>query len=250
MVNKNSLLHENERLDDLQINGLEIIQHPGKFCFGIDAVLLSAFAEVRKKETVIDLCTGTGILPLLLSAKTPAEHIDALELQPESADMAARSIQWNQLEERINIYEGDVCTASSQLGRGKYHVVTVNPPYMNDRHGLTNPDLPLAIARHEIRCSLEDIIRESSRLLRPKGRFYMVHRPFRLADIMVLMRQYRLEPKKLRLVHPFADREPNMILIEGIRDGKPMVKVQPPLIVYDAPGQYTEEVKAMYGLTT
>lgn len=250
MVNNNSLLHENERLDDLQINGLEIIQHPGKFCFGIDAVLLSAFAEVRKNESVIDLCTGTGILPLLLSAKTPAKHIDALELQPESANMAARSVQWNQLDEQINIYEGDVCSASSQLGRGKYHVVTVNPPYMNDKHGLTNPNIPLAIARHEIRCNLEDVIRESSLLLRPKGRFYMVHRPFRLADIIVLMRQYHLEPKKLRLVHPFADREPNMVLIEGVRDGKPMIKVQPPLIVYDAPGRYTDEVKSMYGLTT
>lgn len=247
MENKNTFLREGERLDDLQRGGLKIIQNPGKFCFGMDAVLLSAFADLRKGDKVMDLCTGTGILPLLLSAKTEAKHFDALEIQKENADMARRSVAYNQLEQRITIYEGDVKTVSADFGKCTYDVVTVNPPYMNDKHGLKNPELPMAIARHEILCSLEDVIRESHALLRPKGRFYMVHRPFRLAEILSLMRKYHLEPKRLQLVHPYIHKEPNMVLIEGVRDGNPMVKIAPPLIVYESAGTYTQEIIDLYG---
>lgn len=247
MPTKESLLREGERLDDLQRNGLNIIQNPGKFCFGMDAVLLSAFATIRKDETVMDLCTGTGILPLLFSAKTKARHIDALEIQGDSADMARRSVLWNNLQDKIEIYEGDVKTASEQFGKCTYDVVSVNPPYMNDNHGLKNPELPMAIARHEVLCSLEDVIRESHHLLRPKGRFYMVHRPFRLAEILSVMREYHLEPKRLQFVHPYIDKEPNMVLIEGIRDGNSMVKIAPPLIVYDTAGNYKQEILDLYG---
>lgn len=247
MPTKESLLREGERLDDLQRNGLNIIQNPGKFCFGMDAVLLSAFATIRKDETVMDLCTGTGILPLLFSAKTEAKHIDALEVQGDSADMARRSVLWNNLQDKIEIYEGDVKTASERFGKCTYDVISVNPPYMNDKHGLKNPELPMAIARHEVLCSLEDVIRESHHLLRPKGRFYMVHRPFRLAEILSVMREYHLEPKRLQFVHPYIDKEPNMVLIEGIRDGNSMVKIAPPLIVYDAAGNYKQEILDLYG---
>lgn len=247
MPTKQSLLREGERLDDLQRNGLNIIQNPGKFCFGMDAVLLSAFATIRKDETVMDLCTGTGILPLLFSAKTESGHIDALEIQKDSADMARRSVLWNNLQHKIEIYEGDVKSASDRFGKCTYDVVSVNPPYMNDKHGLKNPELPMAIARHEVMCSLEDVIRESHHLLRPKGRFYMVHRPFRLAEILSVMREHHLEPKRLQFVHPYINKDPNMVLIEGIRDGNSMVKIAPPLIVYDTNGNYTQKIIDLYG---
>lgn len=247
MENKDFLLHEGERLDDLQCGGLKIIQNPNKFCFGMDAVLLSSFIETKKGDRIMDLCTGTGVIPLLLSAKTNAGHIDALEIQKEHVEMAERSVAWNNLQERIQIFEGDVKTASEQFGKCVYDVVTVNPPYMNDNHGLKNPDLTMAIARHEIMCSLEDVIRESHDLLRQNGHFFMVHRPFRLAEILSVMREHRLEPKRLRFVHPYIHKEPNMVLIEGVRDGNSMVKIAPPLIVYESAGKYTQELLTLYG---
>lgn len=240
------LLRKGERLDDLQRDGLKIIQNPEKFCFGMDAVLLSSFVSFPKNKTVLDLCTGTAVIPLLLSSKTQAAHIDALEIQKDSVDMARRSVTWNHLEDRITIYEGDVREASVLLGRGKYDAVTVNPPYMNDNHGLKNPDLPKAIARHEILCTLEDVLRESQALLVPGGHFFMVHRPFRLPEILTAMIRYHLEPKRLRLVYPYLNKEPNMVLIEGVRNGNPMLKVEAPLIVYEADGKYTQEVRDLY----
>lgn len=247
MQNKDLLLHEGERLDDLQRDGLKIIQNPDKFCFGMDAVLLSSFIEVRKDGRVMDLCTGTGIIPLLLSSKTEAGQIDALEIQKDQAEMAERSVTWNHLREQIHIFQGDVKTASTQFGKGVYDVVSVNPPYMNDNHGLKNPYLPVAIARHEVLCTLEDVIRESRNLLVPKGHFFMIHRPFRLAEIISVMQKYQLEPKRLRFVHPYIDKEPNMVLIEGVRNGRSMVKVEPPLIVYETAGKYTQELLDLYG---
>lgn len=240
------LLREGERLDDLQRNHLKIIQNPDKFCFGMDAVLLSAFTNIRKDACVLDMGTGNGVIPLLLSARTEAKHIDALEIQAESVDMARRSVQWNHLEHRITIYEGDIKEASMLLGRGTYDVITVNPPYMTDHHGLKNPYLPKAIARHEVLCSLEDVLREGHALLRPGGHFYMVHRPFRLAEIITAMTNHHIEPKRLRLVYPYLDKEPNMVLIEGVRDGKSRITVEPPLIVYDTKGQYTHEIYDLY----
>lgn len=240
-------LLEHERLDELQRNGYYIIQNPKKFCFGMDAVLLSCFARVKPQEVVLDLGTGTGIIPILLEAKTQGAHFTGLEIQPESADMAKRSVIYNKLEDKINIEIGDIKDASRQFGASSFHVVTTNPPYMTGQHGLTNPNTAKAIARHEILCSLEDVIRESARILKPQGRFYMVHRPFRLAEILVLMHQYGIEPKRMQLVYPFIDKEPNMVLLEGLRGGNPRITVEKPLIVYQAPGVYTDEIYDIYG---
>ena len=240
-------LLEQERLDELHRNGYYIIQNPKKFCFGMDAVLLSGFVRVKQQETVLDLGTGTGIIPILLEAKTQGAHFTGLEIQPESADMARRSVLYNKLEDKINIEIGDIKDASGQFGASSFHVVTTNPPYMTGQHGLTNPNTAKAIARHEILCSLEDVIRESARILKPQGRFYMVHRPFRLAEILVLMHQYGIEPKRMQLVYPFVDKEPNMVLLEGLRGGNPRITVEKPLIVYQAPGVYTDEIYDIYG---
>lgn len=240
-------LKENERIDDLQRNNYKIIQDSDRFCFGMDAVLLSGFARAKEGDQVLDLGTGTGIIPILLAAKTMAAHITGLEIQPDSADMASRSVKLNELEEKVEIITGDIKEAVSLFGAASFDVVTCNPPYMTEHHGLTNPEAPKAIARHELLCTLEDVISQSSRLLRPGGNFYMVHRPFRLADIIVLLRQYRLEPKRMKLVHPFVDKEPNMVLLEASRGGKARITVEKPLIVYQEPGVYTDEIYDIYG---
>jgi tRNA1Val (adenine37-N6)-methyltransferase len=242
-----ALIHPDERLDELQRNGYFIIQNPGRFCFGMDAVLLSGFARVKKGECAIDLGTGTGIIPILLEAKTEGRHFTGLEIQPESADMAERSVRYNRLEDKIEIVTGDIKEASKLFGASSFDVVTTNPPYMIGQHGLTNPADAKAIARHEILCDLEDILRESARLLKPQGRFYMVHRPFRLAEIFCKMVEYHIEPKRMQLVYPYVDKEPNMVLIEGMRGGKSRLTVEKPLIVYKEPGVYNDEIYDIYG---
>ena len=236
-----------ERIDELQRNGYRIIQNPERFCFGMDAVLLSGFARAKKQERCLDLGCGNGIIPILMEAKTEGKHFTGLEIQPESADMARRSVALNGLQDRIDIVEGDIKDASKIFGASSFHVVTTNPPYMTAQHGLTNVYEAKTIARHEVLCNLEDIIRESARLLMPGGRFYIVHRPFRLAEIISLMVQYRMEPKRMRLVYPYVDREPNMVLIEGLRGGKSRMTVEKPLIVYKEPGKYTDEIYDVYG---
>lgn len=236
-----------ERIDELQRNGYRIIQNPERFCFGMDAVLLSGFARAKKQERCLDLGCGNGIIPILMEAKTEGKHFTGLEIQPESADMARRSVALNGLQDRIDIVEGDIKDTSKIFGASSFHVVTTNPPYMTAQHGLTNVYEAKTIARHEVLCNLEDIIRESARLLMPGGRFYMVHRPFRLAEIISLMVQYRMEPKRMRLVYPYVDREPNMVLIEGLRGGKSRMTVEKPLIVYKEPGKYTDEIYDVYG---
>ena len=236
-----------ERIDELQRNGYRIIQNPERFCFGMDAVLLSGFARAKKQERCLDLGCGNGIIPILMEAKTEGKHFTGLEIQPESADMAKRSVALTGLQDRIDIVEGDIKDASKIFGASSFHVVTTNPPYMTAQHGLTNVYEAKTIARHEVLCNLEDIIRESARLLMPGGRFYMVHRPFRLAEIISLMVQYRMEPKRMRLVYPYVDREPNMVLIEGLRGGKSRMTVEKPLIVYKEPGKYTDEIYDVYG---
>ena len=241
------ILKEHERIDDLQRNHYRIIQDPGRFCFGMDAVLLSGFARAREGDRVLDLGTGTGIIPLLMNAKTKASHFTGLEIRPESADMARRSVALNGLEEKIGIITGDIKEAVSLFGAASFDVVTSNPPYMTEHHGLANPREPKAIARHEILCTLEDVVSQGSRLLKPGGNFFLVHRPFRLVDILVLLRQYKLEPKRMKLVHPFVDKEPNMVLIEANRGGRARMHVEPPLIVYKEPGIYTDEIYDIYG---
>ena len=240
-------LRENERIDDLQRNGYKIIQNPSKFCFGMDAVLLSGFAQVKKDERALDLGSGTGIIPLLLSAKTEGIHFTGLEIQEESADMARRSVALNGLEEKIKIVTGDIKDASARFGASSFDVITTNPPYMIGDHGLKNDNEAKTIARHEILCDLEDVLRESSRILKTHGRFYMVHRPFRLAEILGKMSEYRLEPKRMRLVYPYIDKEPNMVLIEGLKDGRARMTVEKPLIVYREPGVYMPEIYDIYG---
>lgn len=237
----------NERIDDLQRSNLKIIQNPEKFCFGMDAVLLSGFVTCKEGDNVLDIGTGTGIIPILMTAKTLAGHYKALEIQKESAEMANRSVLLNNLQDKIQIIEGDVKNATNIFDNESFDVITTNPPYMISDHGLTNMDEPKAIARHEIKCDLEDIISASSKLLKNKGRFFMVHRPFRLSEIMVTLTKYGLEPKRMQLVHPFANKEPNMVLIEALKGGKPRIKVEQPLIIYKAPGVYTDELLQIYG---
>lgn len=227
-------LHPGERLDDLQLNGLQIIQDPKRFCFGMDAVLLSDFAKVRTGEKVLDLGTGTGILPILLAGKTKGQHFTGLEIQPESAEMARRSVAYNHLEEKIEIVTGDIKEAGRLFQPAFFDVITVNPPYMADQCGIQNPQDAKAITRHEILCNLEDIFRESKKLLpEGKGRFYMVHRPVRLAEILLKMSQSHIEPKRIQLVHPYVDKEPVMVLIEGRSGARPGVRIEPPLILHE-----------------
>lgn len=232
-MEENTLLKSGERLDDLQNKGYHIIQDPGRFCFGIDAVLLSNFAKVKAGEKVLDLGTGTGILPILLEAKTKGEHFIGLEIQEESADMARRSVAYNRLEEKINIVTGDIKEAAQLFGPASFDVITTNPPYMINDHGLKNEADAKTIARHEILCTLDDILRESAKVLKEgKGRFYMIHKPFRLAEIMTKMCQYRLEPKRIQFIHPYIDKEPTMVMIEGMKGGKSRVTIEPPIIMY------------------
>lgn len=238
-----------ERIDDLQIKGYRLIQNPELFCFGVDAVLLSSFAKAKDTDKVIDLGCGNGIIPILMAAKTDAKRIVGLEIQDESAKLATRSVELNELSDRISIVKGDIKEASSIFGASSFQVVTTNPPYMNENHGLVNDYSAKAIARHELLCNLEDIIRESARLLVPSGRLYMIHRPHRLEDILVLMREYHIEPKHLRFVHPYVDKEPTMVLIEGLRGGKPSMKIDPPLIIYEDVNEYTKEINDIYGTT-
>lgn len=240
-------LKEHERIDELHRNGYRIIQRENAFCFGMDAVLLSGFAAVKPGEKALDLGTGTGIIPILLEAKTEGEHFTGLEIQEEMAEMASRSVKLNGLEEKIDIITGDIKEAGRIFGGASFDVVTTNPPYMNDSHGLKNPELPKAIARHEVLCTLDDVVREGARVLRPGGRFYMVHRPHRLIEIITALTKYRLEPKRMKMVHPFVDKEANMVLIEAVRGGRSMIKVEKPLIVYKEPGVYTDEIYDIYG---
>lgn len=243
---ENNLL-PGERIDDLERNNFKIIQNPSRFCFGMDAVLLSGFCSVKEGENVIDLGSGNGIIPILLAAKTEGRHFTGLEIQKANVEMATRSVLLNHIEDRVSMVEGDICNASQTFGKATFDVVTSNPPYMLANHGLVNPDSAKAIARHEVMCTLDDVVRESALLLKPQGRFYLVHRPFRLAEIITTLTKYKLEPKRLKMVHPFIDKEPNMVLIEAVRGGNARLTVEAPLIVYKEEGVYTDEIYDIYG---
>lgn len=245
--NMQELLKPEERLDDLHRNNYKIIQNTKKFCFGMDAVLLSGFCKVLPGENVLDLGTGTGIIPILLEAKTKGRHFTGLEIQEESADMARRSVAINKLEDKIDIVVGDIKEAAAKFGRASFDVVTSNPPYMNNSHGLVNPSEAKAIARHELLCSLDDVIREAAAVLKPNGRFYLVHRPFRLVEIINTLSKYKLEAKRMKFVHPYIEKEPNMVLIECLKGAKSMVKIEAPLIVYKEDHVYTDEIYDIYG---
>lgn len=243
---KNVEIKQNERIDDLHRNGYMIIQDPKNFCFGVDAVLLTGFVKIKKDEVVLDLGTGTGVIPILLEAKTEGKHFIGVDIQQQSVNMANRSVQMNELENKIEIHQSDIKNLTNVYKLSSFDVITSNPPYMNEGGGIVNDYSPKAIARHELLCTLEDIIFNTSKLLKPQGRFYMIHRPFRITDIFVLLRQYKLEPKRFRFIHSHIDQEPCMVLIEAIRGAKPMLKVEPPLIIYKENGEYTDEIIKIY----
>jgi len=240
-------LRETERIDDLHIKDYRIIQNRDGFCFGMDAVLLSDFTRVKEAESLLDLGTGTGIIPILLEAKTAGRHFYGLEIQEDFVDMASRSVTMNGQEEKISIIHGDIKEAAQLFPLSSFDVITSNPPYMNSGKGLTNPSSIKAIARHEVLCSLDDVIYNASRLLNVGGRFYMVHRPQRLMEILETLKKHRLEPKQLRMVHSYVEKEASMVLIEAIRGGKPLLKVHPPLIIYSDKNQYSREIYQIYG---
>lgn len=236
-----------ERLDDLQCNGLYLIQDPDKFCFGIDAVLLSNFVKVKKNGHVVDLCTGSGIVPILLSAKTGAKKITGIEIQSDIADMARRSVSYNKLDEKIDIVNDDISNALKYINNCSVDSVCVNPPYMKDTTAIKNPDLPMAIARHELLTDLETVINIASKLLKESGKFFMVHRPSRLSEIFASMRKNRIEPKRLRFIHPYIESKANLVLIEGAKGSGVWMDVEPPLVVYKDKNVYTDEVLKIYG---
>jgi len=237
---------EFERVDDLQWKGLKIIQNTKKFCFGTDAVLLSHFAGIRKNDRVVDLGTGTGIIPILLAGREEHARIIGVEIQEDMVEMAARSIQLNDLQHRVEIIAGDIKDAPDMLGKGRFSLVVSNPPYKKAGSGIHNPEDHLAIARHEILCTLEDVLSAASRLLEVGGRFAMVHRPERIIDIIAGMRRFRLEPKRIRMVHSHMNKPPKLVLIEAVLHGRPFLNWLPPLYIYDDEFNYTDELKEIY----
>ena len=226
--------------------GYKLIQDPKKFCFGADAVLLAGFSNVKDGEKVIDLGTGTGVIPILMEGRYGGENYFGIDIQEESVDMAQRSIMFNSLEDKIKIFHCDIKDVVLKFKSASFDVVTSNPPYMNTGGGLINEYGAKAIARHEILCDLDDVVFAASKLLKFGGRFYMIHRPHRLVDIFESLRKHKLEPKVIRFVHPYLNKEPSMVLIESSRGGKPMLKVLSPLVIYEKPDEYTNEVYKIY----
>ncbi len=241
-------LKDNEIIDDLELNNLKIIQNNNGFKFGIDSILLSDFAKKIKKDSIVlDIGTGTGIISILLSAKTEANKIIGIEIQREVADMAKRSVILNKLENKIEIINDDINNIEKYFENNYFDVIVTNPPYQKNNTGLKSENEKNLISRHEIKCTLEDIIKKSFKILKDKGEFYMVHRPERLVDIMYLMRKNKIEPKELRFVYPKISDKPNLILIKGIKNAKQFLKVEKPLIIYNEEGIYTKEVLSIYG---
>jgi len=267
-MNEAELLREGERIDDLEVHGFRIIQNPSFFCFGMDAVLLSGFARTRKKDRVMDLGTGTGIIPLLLTAKGKCSACDGLELQEAVAKMAGRSVQLNQIRlaeeskepvaseetkalleaaSRLRILQGDIREVPDRFPKAEYDAVTCNPPYIKQTSGLHNDETAYNLARHEIAVSWEEIVRAAAHLLKPGGTFTIVHKPFRLPELMQVLQKYRLEPKRMQMVQPYVDKEPNMVLLEAVQGGGPQLTVLPALVVYNPDGSYTRQVLDIYG---
>ncbi|MBZ9684905.1 tRNA1(Val) (adenine(37)-N6)-methyltransferase [Clostridium estertheticum] len=243
-------LRNDETLDDLQLKGIQVIQKKDAFRFGVDAVLLANFAKVRKEAKVVDLCSGTGIIPFILAGKTTASDLIGIEIQEELVEMANRSVRFNDLDRKIKFIHGDLKDVELIKSISKVDIVTVNPPYKLQNSGLINLNDKNAIARHEICCTLEDVIIACRILLKDSGRVYMVHRPDRLVDILCTMRKHRIEPKRIRMVHPCVNKAPNIVLIEGQRDGGAFLKWETPLYVHTEDGGYTKEITDMYNSDT
>lgn len=248
MGDKNiQLINEDENIDDLQLNGLNLIQKKDGFKFGIDAVLLSDFANVKTRHRAIDLCTGTGIVPFLLYGKYSPQEVVGVEIQSDMVEMAERSVKLNSLESKVSFINLDLKDIDGLKELGRFDVLTVNPPYKLNNSGIINPLDKLAIARHEIMCNLEDVIYAARVLLKDNGRMFIVHRPERLADIFTLMRKYKIEPKRVKMIHPKVNKAPNIVLVEGQRDGGSYLKWDEPLYVYNEHGKYTEDIDRIYG---
>ena len=241
------LLKEGERIDDLERNGYRIIQNENGFCFGMDAVLLSGFIKAKKNDSFIDLGTGTGIIPILVRAKTECRDLTGLELQKDCCDMAARSVRLNGLEDDIKIVAGDICKAGEIFGKGSFDIAASNPPYIKAKAGLVNPASEKALARHEISCTFEDVAGQASLLLKPGGKFFLVHRPERLAEIIYTLKQYDLEPKRLKMVHSYIDSQACMFLLEASKGGNPAMRSEKPLIIYKDKNVYSDEIREIYG---
>ena len=243
----NVKINIDEGIDDLQLKGLKLIQKQQGFRFGVDAVLLSDFANIKNKHRVVDLCTGTGIIPFLAYGKYNPKEVIGLEIQDDMVEMANRSSKLNDTSDIVKFVQGDLKDKALLDSLGRFDVVTVNPPYKLNNAGILNPNDKLAIARHEIMCNLEDVIVSARRLLKDNGRMFIVHRPERLADIFGLMRKYKIEPKRVRMVQPNTKKAPNIVLVEGQRDGGAFLKWEETLYVYDDNGNYSEEINRIYG---
>jgi len=243
------MMREDERMDDLQLAGLRILQKKSGFRFGMDAVLLADFARVEERDRAADFGTGTGILPLLLAGRGRGAHFDAFELQPDMADMAKRSVQLNGLTERIAVHNGPVEQADSVVQPGTLDVIICNPPYGVPGTTLLNPNAALSTARHQTEAGLTEWFRMAYRLLRGKGRFNMIYPAPRMLEAMTALAKARLEPKRFRLIYPCADKPANLVLIEAMKDAKAMLHPEPPLIVYEADGAMTPELRRIYHIT-
>ena len=239
-------LKPNERIDDLQCKGYRIIQNKEMFCFGMDAVLLANFVKQKVGNHCMDLGTGTGVIPILMAAKEPEARFIGLEIQKECADMAARSVSLNDLSDKVRIDCGDIKEVPCNYKKASFDIVTSNPPYIRGSHGLENPNEPKNIARHEILVTLSDVVASAAFLLKPGGSFYMIHKPFRLAEIFDCFMRNKLEPKRMQLVYPYIDKEPNMVIVEGVKGGNSMIKIEPPMIVYEKTGVYTRQLLETY----
>lgn len=244
---KDYVIEDEESLDDLQINNYYLIQKKKGFRYGIDSVLLSDFLKIRKEGRLMDLCSGSGVVALLAGAKYPLTYIEGMEIQKDYADMASRSVEMNGLSDRIKICQGDLKNVRESFPAESFDYVTCNPPYMIGSHGQSNQDQAKSIARHEVTCTLSDVIAAAAWLLPVKGHFYMVHRPFRLAEIIDKLKKGGLEPKRMRMVYPTVKKEPNMVLIDAVKGGRERVTVEAPLIIYREDGTYTEEILHIYG---
>lgn len=241
------MIKEGERLDDLQLKGLKIIQNPKWFCFGIDAVLLADFAKTRRKDKVADLGTGNGIIPLLMYGRYEPVHITGVEIQSEVVEMARRSIKLNNLEDRIDIFEGDIKSCYKELDAGRFDVVVSNPPYKKADTGLLSPLDQKAISRSEVLIDIDSLARSAYMLLKNGGRFCMIHRPERLKDIILALEKNRFNPKRIRFVQPNYDKAPTMVLVEAAKNGGDYLKVETPLYVYNTDGTYSDEINTIYG---
>ena len=240
-------LKENERIDDLEYKGLKIIQNEKYFCFGIDSILLSDFAkEIKKDAIILDIGTGTGIISILLAKKTECNKIYALEVQEEISEMAMRSVKLNKLENKIQIINDNIKNIEKYLQNNSINAIVRNHPYKRENSGVKNENMNKLISRHEITANLEDFISNGSKILKDKGNFYMVNRPERLAEIITLFKKYRIEPKRLRIVYSKINSKPNLILIKGVKNAKPFLEIEKPLIIYNNDNTYTDEILEIY----